>query len=56
LGFWFSSKHKAWVFSGRAKKNITSRQSLDEIRANKGSRKVEREEQEKEKYPLKIAV
>jgi curved DNA-binding protein CbpA len=56
LGFWFSSKHKAWVFSGRAKKNITSRQSLDEIRARKGSQKIEKEEQEKEKHPHKIAV
>jgi curved DNA-binding protein CbpA len=56
LGFWFSSKHKAWVFSGRTKKNVTSRESLDEIRARKGSQKVEKEEQEQEKNPLKIAV
>jgi len=58
LGFWFSGKHKAWVFSGKAKRNITSRETLDEIRARKGSQKVEREkeEKEKEKYPLKIAV
>ena len=58
LGFWFSGKHKAWIFSGKAKRNITSRETLDEIRARKGSQKVEREkeEKEKEKYPLKIAV
>jgi hypothetical protein len=58
LGFWFSSKHKAWVYSGRAKKNITSRETLDEIRARKGSQKIEKEEQEKEtqKHPLKVAV
>ena len=54
LGFWFSGKHKAWVFSGKAKRNITSRETLDEIRARKGSQKVEKEE--KEKYPLKLAV
>ena len=56
LGFWFSGKHKAWVYSGRPKKNITSRETLDEIRARKGSQKVEKEEQEKEIYPLKVAV
>ena len=56
LGFWFTGKHKAWVYSGKAKRNITSRESLDEIRARKGSQKVEREEKEKEKYPLKVAV
>jgi hypothetical protein len=60
LGFWFSSKHKAWVYSGRAKRNITSRETLDEIRARKGSQKIEKEEQEKDKhkqkYPVKVAV
>ena len=57
LGFWFSGKHKAWVFSGKPKKNITSRETLDEIRARKGSQKVEKEEkEEKQKYPLKVAV
>jgi hypothetical protein len=55
LGFWFSSKHKAWVFSGRAKKNIAGKEKLDEIRARKGSQKIEKEEQEKEKYPLDVA-
>jgi hypothetical protein len=54
LGFWFTSKHKAWVYSGRAKRNISSRETLDEIRARKGSRKIEKEEQ-KEKA-LKAAV
>jgi len=54
LGFWFSSKHKAWIFSGRAKRNISSRETLDEIRANKGSHKVQKEEQKK--YPVKVAV
>ena len=54
LGFWFSGKHKAWIYSGRAKRNITSRETLDEIRASKGSQKVQKEE--KEKYQLKVAV
>jgi hypothetical protein len=56
LGFWFSGKHKAWIYSGKPKKNIRSKETLDEIRARKGSKKVEKEEQEKEKYPLKAAV
>ena len=57
LGFWFTNKHKAWVYSGRAKRNISSRETLDEIRANKGSQKIEKEQKEKKKYsPLKIAV
>jgi hypothetical protein len=54
LGFWFTSKHKAWVYSGRAKRNISGRETLDEIRARKGSRKIEKEEQ-KEKA-LKAVV
>ena len=56
LGFWFTGKHKAWVYSGKAKKNITSRETLDEIRTRKGSHKIEKEEQEKPLYPLKAAV
>jgi hypothetical protein len=54
LGFWFSSKHRAWVFSGRAKRLRAGKESLDEIRARKGSQKVEKEE--KEGIPLKTAV
>jgi hypothetical protein len=58
LGFWFTGKHKAWVYSGKSKRNISSRETLDEIRASKGSQKVEtgKKEKEKEKNPLKIAV
>jgi len=61
LGFWFSGKHFAWIYSGKAKRNISSRETLEEIRAKKGSQKIEKEEKEKEKkskkkQPLKIAV
>jgi len=60
LGFWFSGKHFAWIYSGKAKRNISSRETLDEIRAKKGSQKIEKEEKEKEKkkkkQSLKIAV
>lgn len=57
-GFWFSGKHKAWIFSGRNKRNIRSNATLDEIRAEKGSHKVKKEKKDKDKeaYPLKIAV
>jgi hypothetical protein len=55
LGFWFSGKHKAWIYSGKPKKNIPSKETTDELRARKGSQKVEKEEKEKEKYPLKVA-
>jgi hypothetical protein len=57
LGFWFSSKHKAWVYSGRAKRPRAGKETLDEIRARKGSQKVKKEEQEQEKNnTAKIAV
>jgi hypothetical protein len=56
LGFWFTGKHKAWVFSGKSKRNITSRETLDEIRASKGSLKVKKEEKDNKYYPLKVAV
>jgi curved DNA-binding protein CbpA len=56
LGFWFSGKHKAWVFSGKPKKNITSRETLDQIRAKKGSQKIEKEEKERQKYSVTVAV
>ena len=58
LGFWFSGKHKAWIFSGRTKRNISSRETLDAIRASKGSHKIQKQKQkqEKENDCLKIAV
>jgi hypothetical protein len=58
LGFWFSGKHKAWVYSGKPKKGRAGKETPDEIRARKGSQKIEKEEQEKEKqkHPLKAAV
>jgi len=44
LGFWFSGKHKAWVYSGKPKKGRATKMSLDDIRAKKGSKKIEKEE------------
>jgi ubiquinone/menaquinone biosynthesis C-methylase UbiE len=56
LGFWFSSKHKAWIYSGKAKRKIISKQTLEQIRAKKGSIKIEKQEQSTQNYPLKTAV
>ena len=36
-GFWFSAKHKAWVFSGGKKRSIRSRYSTDDVRTMHGS-------------------
>ena len=49
LGFWFSGKHKAWVFSGSPKKGRAGKKTLDDIRAEKGSKKVNREEENEKK-------
>jgi hypothetical protein len=48
LGFWFSSKHKAWVFSGGKKVRFYSKKTLDDIRAEKGSQKVNRNDKREE--------
>jgi hypothetical protein len=55
LGFWFSGKHKAWVYSGKPKRGRVEKETLDGIRARKENQKIEKEE-EKEKYPVKVAV
>lgn len=36
LGFWYSKKHKAWIFSGRPKVNIRSRYSTNAVREMHG--------------------
>ena len=47
LGFWFSGKHKAWIYSGGKKVYRSSKESLDEIRARKGSHSVRDKEDQK---------
>jgi curved DNA-binding protein CbpA len=42
LEFWFSSKHKAWVFSGHRKSRYVTKATLDQLRTAKGNWKVER--------------
>jgi hypothetical protein len=56
LGFWFSGKHKAWIYSGRPKRNISSRETLDAIRAKKGCQKVEKEEKAQHGQAFKLVV
>ena len=56
LGFWFSGKHKAWIYSGRPKRLRAGKETLDEIRASKGSQKIEKEEEEKERGTARLAV
>jgi hypothetical protein len=58
LGFWFSGNRKAWIYSGRPKRNISSHETLDEIREKKGSQKVSRQKEEKEqdKAAYKLVV
>jgi hypothetical protein len=41
-GFWFSFKHRAYVYSGRQKDFPAFDESLDEIRARLGNQQVER--------------
>lgn len=40
LGFWFSSKHKAWIYNGEGKKLRATRKSIEDIRSKYGSRMV----------------
>jgi hypothetical protein len=56
LGFWFSGKHKAWVYSGRPKRGRAGKETLDELRARKGGQKIEKEEKEQEGKALKAVV
>jgi len=40
IGFWFSYKHCAYVYSGNPKDGTADDETLDEIRARLGSQKV----------------
>ena len=40
IGFWYSYKHEAYVYSGGPKQGVADEESLDEIRARLGSQKV----------------
>jgi len=40
IGFWYSYKHGAYVYSGSPKQDVAGYESLDEIRARLGSKTV----------------
>jgi hypothetical protein len=40
LGFWYSFKHYAYVYSGNPKDGIPDDETLDEIRARLGSKQI----------------
>ena len=40
IGFWYSYKHSAFIYSGRPKDGIADDETLDEIRARHGSKLV----------------
>jgi len=46
LGFWFSRKHKAWVFSGMKKRCIRTKYSTNDVRSIYGSHKIQNEKLE----------
>jgi hypothetical protein len=46
LGFWFSGKHKAWIYSGGRKSRYVTKATLDQLRISKGNYKVEKYETE----------
>ena len=56
LGFWFSGKHKAWVYSGSPKRNYSSGEPLENIRARKGSHKIAKEEKQKQTFVAKLSA
>jgi curved DNA-binding protein CbpA len=42
MGFWWSGKHKAWVFSGSPKKKFRTKMSLDDIKEVYGAEELKR--------------
>ena len=46
LGFWFSKKHRAWVYSGSSKRRRPSHMTLDDIRNTHGSETIKRRQEE----------
>jgi len=45
LGFWFSGKHKAWVYSGTVKSKYRTRMNLDQIRTHHGYELIKEKEE-----------
>jgi hypothetical protein len=51
LGFWFSGKHKAWIYSGGAKAKRKGYFTTDQNRAKWGSQRIASEFVEKDLLP-----
>ena len=47
LGFWYSAKHKAWIYSGGKKRRIRTSYTTDDNRSRWGSQEIEKEEPRK---------
>lgn len=47
IGFWFSVKHKAWIYSGRRKIPIRSHMTTAQVRNRWGSTPIEHVEEER---------
>lgn len=45
MGFWFSKKHRAWVYSGGKKGKFRTNFSLDEIKKNHGYQSIRDKEE-----------
>ena len=45
IGFWFSKKHKAWIFSGGKKKRVRTRYTRNDVRYMHGSQIVREKEE-----------
>jgi hypothetical protein len=44
MGFWFSKKHRAWVFSGTKKRRVRTRLTTDDVRNLHGSSTIREKE------------
>ena len=49
LGFWFSGKHKAWIYNGGGKKPIKSRYTTDDVRHMHGSTDIKDKDNNQQK-------
>ena len=41
IGFWYSKKHHAFIYTGTNKEGLADNESLDEIRSRLGSRQIQ---------------
>jgi len=48
LGFWFSQKHKAWIYSGSKKRIIKTKNTTNDNRAIWGSEKIKDQAEQKQ--------